>query len=113
MIEKHFTLDRNMEGPDQPSSIEPDELKQLVSSIRHVEAALGTGIKAPTPSERKNINIVRKSIVANCPIRKGELFTEENLLCKRPAGGIPPTEWERVLGNRAKRDFAPDEMIEL
>ena len=113
VIEKHFTLDRNMEGPDQPSSIEPDELKQLVSSIRHVEEALGTGIKAPTASERKNINIVRKSIVANCPIQKGDIFSEDNLACKRPGGGISPMEWDEVLGKTAKRDFAPDEMIEV
>lgn len=113
IIEKHFTLDRNMEGPDQPSSIEPDELKTLVTSIRHVEAALGSGIKEPTESERKNINVVRKSIVAARAISKGELLTEENLLCKRPGGGISPMEWDNVLGRVAVRDFAPDEMIEL
>ena len=113
IIEKHFTLDRNMEGPDQISSIEPDELKQLVISIRHVEAALGSGIKQPTPSERKNINIVRKSIVAEGPIKKGELFTEKNLACKRPGGGISPMEWENVIGKSAVRDFQPDEMIVL
>ena len=113
IIEKHFTLDRNMEGPDQISSIEPDELKQLVISIRHVEAALGTGIKQPTASERKNINIVRKSIVAEGPIKKGEVFTEHNLACKRPGGGISPMEWDNVIGKTAIRDYQPDEMIEL
>lgn len=111
VIEKHFTLDRHMEGPDQISSIEPDELKMLVDSIRHVEAALGTGVKAPTESERKNINIVRKSIVANGFIRKGDLFTEANLICKRPGGGLSPMEWDSVLGKTAIRDFLPDEMI--
>ena len=113
IIEKHFTLDKNMEGPDQISSIEPDELKQLVISIRHVEAALGSGIKKPTESERKNINIVRKSIVAEGPIKKGELLTENNLACKRPGGGISPMEWDNVIGKTAVRDFQPDEMIEL
>ena len=113
IIEKHFTLDRNMEGPDQISSIEPDELKQLVVSIQHVEAALGSGIKKPTESERKNINIVRKSIVAEGLIRKGEVFTENNLACKRPGGGISPMEWDNVIGKTAVRDFQPDEMIEL
>ncbi len=112
VIEKHFTLDRTMEGPDQVSSIEPDELKKLVTSIRHVEAALGTGIKVPTESERKNIHMVRKSIVANCVIRKGELLSENNLACKRPEGGISPMEWDRIIGTAAKRDYAPDEMIE-
>lgn len=113
VIEKHFTLDRHMEGPDQISSIEPDELKTLVTSIRHIEAALGTGIKEPTASERKNINIVRKSIVANRAITRGEVLTAENLACKRPGGGISPMEWENVLGMKAIRDFAPDEMIEI
>ena len=113
VIEKHFTLDRTMEGPDQVSSIEPDELKKLVESIRHVEDALGSGIKVPTESERKNINVVRKSIVASRAISKGELFTENNLACKRPGGGISPMEWDHVIGLTAVRDFAPDEKIEL
>lgn len=113
VIEKHFTLDRHMEGPDQISSIEPDELKTLVDSIRHVEAALGSGIKKPTESERKNINIVRKSIVANGTIKKGDILTEQNLICKRPGGGISPMEWDSVLGKLAVRDFSPDEMIEF
>lgn len=113
VIEKHFTLDRHMEGPDQISSIEPDELKTLVDSIRHVEAALGSGIKKPTESERKNINIVRKSIVANGAIKKGDILTEKNLICKRPGGGISPMEWDSVLGKLAVRDFSPDEMIEF
>ena len=113
VIEKHFTLDRTMEGPDQVSSIEPDELKKLVESIRHVEDALGSGIKVPTESERKNINVVRKSIVASRAISRGEIFTEENLACKRPGGGISPMEWDHVIGLAAVRDFAPDEKIEL
>ena len=102
-----------MEGTDPISSIEPDELKQLVISIRHVEAALGSGVKKPTESERKNINIVRKSIVAEGPIKKGEVLTENNLACKRPGGGISPIEWDNVIGKTAVRDFQPDEMIEL
>ena len=102
-----------MEGPDQISSIEPDELKRLVESIRHVEQALGSGVKIPTESERKNINVVRKSIVASRAISKGEIFTEENLACKRPGGGISPMEWDHVIGLAAVRDFAPDEKIEL
>ncbi len=113
IIEKHFTLDRNMEGPDHKASLEPDELKTMVSSIRHIEKALGTGEKTPSPSERKNMAVARKSIVAATDIRKGEILTETNLTVKRPGSGISPMRWWEVLGTAAKRDFREDEQIEL
>lgn len=113
VIEKHFTLDRNMEGPDHKASLEPNELAEMVRSIRNVESALGGGKKEPSDSEKKNIAIARKSIVARCDIRAGEIFTEENLTAKRPGGGLSPMLWNQVLNKQAKRDFAPDEMIEL
>lgn len=113
IIEKHFTLDRNMEGPDHKASLEPDELAAMVRSIRHVESALGTGIKTPSPSERKNIAVARKSIVAGRPIRRGEILTADNLTVKRPGSGISPMRWNAVLGTRAVRDFEEDELIEL
>lgn len=111
VIEKHFTLGRAMEGPDHRASLEPQELKAMVSAIRNVELAMGTGEKKPSPSEKKNIVAARKSIVANCPIKKGELFTEENLAAKRPGNGISPMRWFELLGQAAERDFAPDELI--
>lgn len=113
VIEKHFTLDRNMEGPDHKASLEPDELAEMVRAIRNIELALGDGKKEPSDSEKKNIAIARKSIVARCDIRAGDIFTEENLTAKRPGGGISPMEWNQVLNREAKRDFAADEMIEL
>ena len=113
VIEKHFTLDRPMEGPDHKASLEPDELAAMVQGIRHIEKALGSGIKEPSPSEKKNIAVARKSIVAGRPIRQGEVFSEENLAVKRPGTGISPMKWNDVLGNRAKRDFEEDELIEL
>lgn len=113
MIEKHFTLDRNMEGPDHKASLEPGELKAMVSAVRHVEAALGNGIKTASASEKRNLPIVRKSIVARRAIRKGEPLTEENITVKRPGNGISPMRWFEVLGTRAARDFQADELIEL
>ena len=113
VIEKHFTLDRTMDGPDQAASIEPDELKELVSAIRNTEKALGTGIKRPSASELKNKDIARKSIVAKREIKAGEVFDESNITCKRPGDGISPMKWFEVLGKRAKRDFSYDEQIEL
>ena len=113
IIEKHFTLDRNMEGPDHKASLEPEELKAMVSAIRHIEQALGDGHKTVSPSEQKNIAIARKSIVAACPIKKGDLLTEQNLTVKRPGTGISPMYWEEVIGQKAKKDFAEDELIEL
>lgn len=113
IIEKHFTLDRNMEGPDHKTSLEPDELKKMVSSIRHIEKALGTGDKTPSPSEKKNITVARKSIVAKINIKEGEILSEENVTVKRPGSGINPMRWNEVLGTRAIRDFQEDELIEL
>ena len=113
VIEKHFTLDRNMPGPDHKASLEPDELKAMVSAIRNIEKALGSSEKKVTDSERKNIAIARKSIVAATNIKKGEIFTEENITVKRPGTGISPMKWEEVLGTTAVRDFLEDELIEL
>lgn len=113
VIEKHFTLDRSMEGPDHRASLEPQELAAMVTAIRHVEEALGSGQKRVSVSERKNRDIARKSIVAREKIQKGEILTEKNLTVKRPGGGISPMRWFEVLGTRAARDFGDDEMIEL
>ena len=113
IIEKHFTLDRNMEGPDHKASLEPDELAAMVSGIRHIEQALGSGDKTPSPSEKKNRAVARKSIVAKRKIEAGEEFTEENITAKRPGSGISPMRWTEVLGTKAKRDFEEDELIEL
>jgi N,N'-diacetyllegionaminate synthase len=113
VIEKHFTLDRNMEGPDHKASLEPDELKEMVSNIRHIEQALGTGDKTPSPSELKNKAVARKSIVAKQKIRKGDILTETNITVKRPGTGISPMSWFDVLGTKAVKDFEEDEMITL
>lgn len=114
VIEKHFTLDRNMEGPDHKASLEPDELKAMVNAIRNIEKAVcGDGTKHVSESERKNITIARKSIIAARDIKKGELLTEENLTVKRPGTGISPMRWEEVIGTKAIRNFAEDELIEL
>lgn len=113
VIEKHFTLDKNMEGPDHRASLEPDELKAMVCAIRNIEKALGSGIKKPSPSELKNILIARKSIVAARNIQKGESFTEENLTIKRPGTGITAMRWDEVLKMKATRDFNADEIIDL
>lgn len=113
IIEKHFTLDRNMEGPDHKASLEPSELKAMVQAIRNIEKAIGTGDKKPTPSEIKNMAIARKSIVANQAIKKGEIFTEKNITTKRPGTGISPMKWRQVLGQKATRDFTEDELIEV
>ncbi len=113
IIEKHFTLDRNMDGPDHKASLEPSELKAMVNSIRNIEKALGDGHKHVSESERKNIAIARKSIIAACNIKKGELFTESNLTVKRPGDGISPMRWNDVIGMTAIRDFSEDELIQL
>lgn len=113
VIEKHFTLDRNMEGPDHKASLEPDELIEMVKAIRHIEMAMGDGVKRITDSERRNLIIARKSIVAACDIKQGELFTEYNITTKRPGNGISPMRWEEVIGKKAKRDFSEEELIEL
>ena len=112
IIEKHFTLDKNMEGPDHKASLEPLELSQMICSIRHIEKSLGDGNKKRTASEQHNVVAVRKSIVAKCEIHKGELFTEKNLTVKRPSNGISPMKWNEIIGTRAQRDFLEDELIE-
>jgi N,N'-diacetyllegionaminate synthase len=113
VIEKHFTLDRTLPGPDHRASLEPYELKAMVRAIRNIEQALGDGIKRPSPSEAKNIPIARKSLVAAIAIQTGERFTETNLTAKRPGSGISPMCWDEILGRSANRDFEADELIEL
>lgn len=113
IIEKHFTIDRNLPGPDHKASLEPAELKAMVSSIRHIEQALGDGIKRVSDSERANISVARKSIVAACSIRKGDLLTEDNLTVKRPGTGLSPMAWEQVIGTRAVKDYEEEDLIVL
>lgn len=112
VIEKHFTLDRTLPGPDHQASLEPAELKAMVDAIRNIEIALGDGIKRLTPSEARNKLIARKSLVASRAIKAGEIFTAENLTSKRPESGISPMRWDEFLGKKAQRDFAVDELIE-
>lgn len=113
VIEKHFTLGRDMKGPDHKSSLEPGELNDFIRSIRNIEIALGNGVKVPIAGELENINIIRKSIVAKTFVKKGERFSPMNLTCKRPAGGISPMKWDLVIGQNANRDFSPDEKIQI
>lgn len=113
VLEKHITLDKKMEGPDHRASLEPAEFKAMVEAVRAVEAALGDGIKRPSPSEKKNAAVVRKSIVAAIPIARGETFTDLNITAMRPAGGISPMLWDSVLGRRARRSFVPGEKIRI
>lgn len=113
VIEKHFTLDRGLPGPDHQASLEPHELKAMVRAIRNIEAALGDGVKQPTGSELRNRQIVRKSIVAARRIRAGEPFSDENLAAKRPGSGLSPMHWDELIGRPAPRDYQPDEMIQL
>lgn len=113
VIEKHFTLDRTLPGPDHKASLEPAELSAMVKAIRNIERALGDGIKRPTESEAKNKPVARKSLVAAHAIRAGDAFTEANLTIKRPGTGVSPMCWDQVLGRKAVRDFAVDELIEL
>lgn len=114
VIEKHFTLDKTMEGPDHAASLEPHQLKEMVKAIRNVEKAMsGDGIKKPSDSEIKNIEIARKSIIASVPITKGELFTEKNLTVKRPGTGISPMKWDEVIGKAALKDYLTDDLIEI
>lgn len=113
VIEKHFTLDRTLPGPDHKASLEPNELNAMVDAIRNIEQALGDGQKHVSVSEEKNMAIARKSIVASKDIKRGELLTEENLTTKRPGSGISPMRWEEVIGTKAIRDFAEDELIEI
>ena len=113
VIEKHFTLDRTLQGPDHAASLEPDELKRMVTAIRNIEKAMGDGVKKPSPSEIKNMHIARKSIVAKKSIKKGEMFSDENLTIKRPGTGISPMEWDTVLDTFASKDYHEDDLIEL
>lgn len=113
VIEKHFTLDRTLPGPDHKASLEPNELKSMVDAIRNIEQALGDGVKHVSNSERRNIAIARKSIIAARDIKQGEELTEENLTTKRPGNGISPMRWNEVIGTRAVRDFKEDELIEI
>ncbi|NOQ50674.1 MAG: N-acetylneuraminate synthase [Desulfuromonadaceae bacterium] len=113
VIEKHITLDNNLPGPDHRASLEPQELVEMISAIRNLEQAMGNGIKKPTLSEMKNRPIARKSIVARRQIKQGELFSNDNLTVKRPATGISPMEWDRVVGTPASKDFQGDEAIIL
>ena len=111
VIEKHFTLDRAMEGPDHKASLEPDELKAMVMAIRNIEKALGYGIKKASPSESKNRVVARKSIIAAQSIKAGEFFTIANITIKRPGNGINPMRWDEIIGQQASRDYAEDELI--
>ena len=113
VIEKHFTLDKNMEGPDHKASLEPHELKAMIDAIVNIEKALGNGMKKPSKSELKNKDIVRKSIVAKREIKKGEIFTEDNITVKRPGTGISPMRWYEVLGKVAPKDYKEDELIKI
>lgn len=114
VIEKHFTIDRNLPGPDHKASLEPDELKAMVQAIRNIELAVaGSGVKEPSPSETKNILVARKSIVATCRIKQGETFSVDNLTVKRPGNGISPMLWDDILGQKAIKDFESDDLIEV
>lgn len=110
-IEKHFTLDCTMEGPDHKASLEPDELKAMVKAIRNIELALGSSVKKPSKSEMPNMKIARKSIVAKMDIKKGELLSENNLAIKRPGSGINPMRWDEIVGSIATKDYKEDELI--
>lgn len=113
VIEKHFTLDRNLPGPDHKASLEPKELQAMVEGIRNIEVALGNGIKRPSLSELKNKPIARKSLVARRQIQAGEIYSKDNIAVKRPGTGISPMRWDEVLGRPAPRSFESDELIEL
>lgn len=113
VIEKHFTLDKKMEGPDHVASLDPEELKAMVKTIRNIELALGSKIKIPSDSEKKNIEIGRKSIVALFPIKKGDLLTEKNLTVKRPGKGLSPMLWDEIINKKAMKDFDADELIQI
>jgi len=112
IIEKHFTLDKTLPGPDHKASLTLEELAQMVIAVRHVEKALGNGIKVPSPSEKQNINIVRKSLVAAIDIGAGHLFTKDNLTVKRPGTGVSPMRWDDVVGKRALKNYKKDDLID-
>ena len=111
IIEKHFTLDKNLPGPDHKASLEPDELAAMIKAVRNIENAIGNGIKKPTQSEKGNLSIVRKSIVAAKDIAVGEQFTESNLTVKRPGKGISPMKWDDIIGKTAEKAYSEDELI--
>jgi N,N'-diacetyllegionaminate synthase len=111
IIEKHFTLDKTMDGPDHKASLEPDELKEMVLAIRNIEKAMGSNEKKKSPSESANIDIARKSIVANLSIKKGDLFTYNNITTKRPGNGISPMQWDKTIGTYATRDYESGDLI--
>jgi len=111
IVEKHFTLDKTMKGPDHKASLDPKELRAMVSAIRNIEKALGNGVKVPSRSEQPNITVARKSIVAKKMIKQGDVLTEENITVKRPGNGISPMKWNEVLGTLATRDYQMDELI--
>lgn len=113
VIEKHFTLDKSLPGPDHRASLDPSELKAMVMAIRNIERALGSGSKHITKSESENVAVARKSIVAACDIKAGDVFTEENLTVKRPGTGISPMRWDEILGKTASKDFSVDSLIEI
>ena len=112
IIEKHFTIDRNLPGPDHAASLEPNELIDMIKAIRNIDIALGDGIKMPSVSEKKNIAIARKSIVANKTIDVGDVFSEKNLVVKRPGTGISPKEWDNLIGKKSNRKYKPDDLIQ-
>ena len=112
IIEKHFTLDKNMPGPDHKASLSPEELAQMVRAVRNIETALGNGIKKPSQSERKNISIARKSIVAACSIAVGEKFTKDNLTAKRPGNGLSSMKWDDIIGKHATKNYSKDDLID-
>lgn len=113
VIEKHFTLDRSLPGPDHQASLEPLELHAMVRAIRNIEVALGDGVKRPTPSEARNLPVARKSLVASCSIRAGEIFSAHNVAIKRPGTGLSPMRWDELMGRVASRDYSEDELIDL
>lgn len=113
IIEKHFTLDRDMKGPDHAASLEPEELKLMIGAVRNIEEALGDGLKRPSASEKKNRYIARKSIVASKDIKKGDVFTESNITSKRPGTGITPMKWDSIIGRKAKKDIKRDEPVKI
>ena len=113
VIEKHFTLDKTMEGPDHKASLEPDELKQMVTSIRNIERAMGNGEKIPSETELKNLKVARKSIHAKCDINKGDILGDDNLIAKRPGTGISPMKWKDIIGTTANKNYKADDIIEL
>ena len=110
-FEKHFTIDKNMQGPDHKASLSIEELNSYVATLKKVHSSLGNGIKIPTLNEKNNKSIVRRSIVAKTKINRGDVFTEKNIVCKRPSNGINPMQWESIIGQKAKKDFDVDDLI--